>query len=434
MALPKRVVIGCSGGLDSTVLVDSLVRYRPDLTVILAHVNYSLREESNGDADFVRALAEKQDLRYFEKQADLSDLASGVEEAARKIRYDFFEAVKEEVGADAILLAHHQDDQVETILLQVIRGGLLQKKTGMAVKQGHYLRPFLGLSKASLKDYAEEQGLTWREDVTNQDPDYTGRNQLRQVVVPALTKINPKAKEHLLALAEQLGGAEALIEERAKELLPAFCQDYESVPSSWWPALLKEEARQAGLFKLTEAQLKAMVRLLKNEQKPQGRIDLAESFSFQKSYRRVAFVRLSQEKKKSVEKIGKDGQQAGSLVLELDQWYFWQGLCLGVRSVSEQESGENRLLLPADYVGPLTLERAKVNDRIPLNGGSKTVRRLLIDEKIPAEERPQTDLLKDREKNVLAVFLGQKRWYYTRFWPKDRPSGKQSLVWRIEEN
>ncbi|MBS9337313.1 tRNA lysidine(34) synthetase TilS [Fructobacillus parabroussonetiae] len=432
--LPKRVVVGCSGGLDSTVLVDSLHRFRPDVEVVVAHVNYRLRAESDGDADFVKALAADYQMAFEERVADLSQQASAVEEKARAIRFDFFEAVSKAHEATAVVLAQHQNDQVETVLLQMVRGGLLQKKTGMSKRQGRLLRPFLDLPKSALLAYAKEQGLSWREDLTNQDANYTGRNQLRQVVLPALTTVNAQAGQHILQLAEQLQADEALIERTAKHYLPAFERDFCSVEEDWWQPCLIVLAKQAGLYQLTKNQLTAMLTLLSNSQKPQGRMDLADGFYFQKSYQRLGFFRASPEKGNSQEKNKKVGQQAGSLVLELDQWYFWHGLCIRHQSKDERKAGLESLTLPDDLAGPLVLERARQDDQIPLKKGHKSVRRLLIDEKIPAEERPQTDLLKDREKNVLAVFLGQRRWYFTSHWPKDRPSGKQSLVWRIEEN
>ncbi|MBS9335598.1 tRNA lysidine(34) synthetase TilS [Fructobacillus sp. M1-13] len=429
-----KLVVACSGGLDSTVLLDSLSRYFPEATLLVAHVNYRLRQESDGDAAFVRSLCACRGVAFFEKVVDLSGEESGVEDKARKIRYDFFESIREEQAADAILLAQHRDDQVETVLLQMIRGGFYQQKAGMALIREHYLRPFLTLSKADLRYYAEKRGLAWREDRTNQDATYTGRNRLRQDVLPALRTINQRADEHLLQVADQLEKNDALLRRLAEKHQLLFEADFTKVDRELWPFCLRLLAESAGLYEVGDQQLRGMLHLMDSPQKSQGKVDLKHDFVARRSYHQIRISKNALEKKKSDEKFVNDRQQAGSLVLELDQWYFLDDLAFQVQGSPRQSSGLNRLFLPADVALPLRVERAKAADKIPLKKGRKSLRRLLIDEKIPAEERSKTYLLKDREKNVLAVFLGQKSWYYTGNWPKGRPSGKQCLVWRIEEN
>ncbi|MFC4761320.1 tRNA lysidine(34) synthetase TilS [Fructobacillus durionis] len=434
LALPKRVLVACSGGLDSTVLVDALCRYRSDVSVSVVHVDYCLREESRGDADFVQDFAEERGLPFYKKVADLSQEKQGVEEKARLIRFDFFEGLLKELGAGVVILAQHQDDQAETILMQIVRGGVFQRKFGMNQQSGHYLRPFLNFKKADLAEYAREHQLTWREDVTNQDPDYTKRNQIRNIVLPALNEVNGRAQEHIIQLAEQLSREELLIEGQAKRYLEPFYKNYNDVPRLWWFPCLKLIATRAGLYNLKESQIQDVVDLMRQTSKPNGRITLSDGYYFEKSYQTVDIFRENPNDVKSSKKLLKDGQKSDILVLELDQWYFLTDLRVRVQSNRPSEPDTGCLPLPDNLDGRLELVLAKSRDRIPLSSGHKTVRRLLIDEKIPAEERAKTYLLLDQEKNVLAVFLGQKQWYFTRNWPKDRPSGKQCLVWRIEEN
>ena len=130
----------------------------------------------------------------------------------------------------------------------------------------------------------------------------------------------------------------------------------------------------------------------------------------------------------------KVSQQNGPLVLELDQWYFFTDSMLKLQSNAFLPVNDQCIALPKQLDGPLSICLASKGDRLSIPNGHKTVRRLQIDEKIPVEDRAKTLLLKDQQENILAVFLGQKRWYFTQDWPKGQPNGKHCLVWRIEEN
>lgn len=434
LSLPKKVVLACSGGLDSTVLLDALCRYRNEVQLVVAHVNYRLRAESDGDAAFVRRLAERHGLTFYERVMDLSMETSAVEEQARRGRYAFFDEVLQQSGATALLLAQHQDDQLETILLQIIRGGTFQKKTGMPAQEGKYLRPFLSLTKSDLFDYATLHGLSWREDKTNQNSAYTKRNKLRLEVLPALKAMNERMPEHLLGLAEQLAKQQELITGQALRYLPDFQEDFSSVPREWWPACLTEMAKEKGLYQLKSSQINATCQLLKNAKQPNGRVDLADDYFFERTYQKIRLRKKERVATFQKKKMMKVAQQNGPLVLELDQWYFLTDSMLRMQESVPLESDEQYFCLPNDPGEEFMVTLANKDDRLAIAGGHKTVRRLLIDEKIPTEDRPKTCLLKDQKENVLAVFLGQKRWYFTADWPKKQPSDKRCLVWRIEEN
>lgn len=426
--------MACSGGLDSTLLLEALCRFRPEVQVTVAHVNYCLRSESTGDADFVRRLADRHGLLFYERVADLSKMETGVEEKARQNRYRFFDDVLSETGSSAVLLGQHRDDQVETILLQLIRGGAWQNKSGMAAESGRYRRPFLTLSKKELLAAAKEMGLAWREDQTNQDPHYTKRNQLRQVIIPALQEMNARFPEHLLELGTQMAEQQALIQGQAVRYYADFVQDYRSVPDEWWPACLKEMATRAGYYRLKKEQIDQFCQLLHHRQRPNGRIDLGDGYFFEKTYYEIALKKKETTAPVSNKKMVKVSQQNGPLVLELDQWYFFTDSMLKLQSNAFLPVNDQCIALPKQLDGPLSICLASKGDRLSIPSGHKTVRRLQIDEKIPVEDRAKTLLLKDQQENILAVFLGQKRWYFTQDWPKGQPNGKHCLVWRIEEN
>lgn len=190
-----RLAVACSGGRDSVVLLHLCLSARIKLVVL--HVNYGLRgAESNGDEQFVRNLAAEHNLEVRVKHADPEVFnpkrEQGIQEAARKVRYSWFDSL----GFDVVLLAHHANDQAETMLHNAIRGTGLRGLGAMRIDHGLYKRPLIPVSAEVIAQYAEIWNIEWREDSSNATTKYT-RNKLRHEVIPLLQTINPKAVEHL---------------------------------------------------------------------------------------------------------------------------------------------------------------------------------------------------------------------------------------------
>ncbi|GAO99372.1 tRNA lysidine(34) synthetase TilS [Fructobacillus ficulneus] len=423
---PEKVVLAVSGGLDSTVLLAAFHQFAPTVSVVVAHVNYQLRPEADGDAAFVEKMSEKYGLPFYQKTVSTKS-QTGVEEWARQVRYQFFDEIAQKTGATQVVLAQHQDDQVETLLLQLIRGGVNQPKIGMVANTGYYRRPFLGLTKADLKAYAISANLNWREDSTNADPTYTGRNKLRNEIIPALATINAKAVSHLAEFAQVEQQKQRLLSEQVETYLPSFKEDYQSVPSSWWQQILNAYLRKAGAYQVKNRSIDDFLELLHNQQKPNGQVNLGNGFVLVKEYQKIKLLN-----EQNAQKIQKNGRKAKGLVLKLDQWQFFDQ---GKLQWASQKPGQadQILVLPDDITGDLELIQAQPADKVPLRVGSKTVRRLLIDQKIPVANRAKTWLLKDQNDHVLAVWLGQSSWYCPGDWHRPKIA-KQWVVWRIEEN
>jgi len=187
-----RLLVGLSGGSDSTALVLLLQELStPDgfAVVSLAHLNHRLRASADRDEQFCRALAERVGLRIEVESIDVGAYAQSqrlsIEEAARRLRYDFFHRVAEVVGADRIAVGHTRDDQAETFLLKLIRGAGLTGLGGIYPRRGQVIRPLLDLSRTQLRDYLVSRGQTWVEDETNLDLS-NPRNRIRHKVIPEL--------------------------------------------------------------------------------------------------------------------------------------------------------------------------------------------------------------------------------------------------------
>lgn len=192
-------LLACSGGLDSICLGTMLIGAKIPFEV--AHVNFCLREEeSKGDEIFVKNWANSNGKTIHLLQPDTVSFAKenqlSTQMAARKIRYDWFEEIRIARNLQGIILAHQEDDQMETIFLNLLRGTGIEGIYGMAERRGWLIRPLLPFSRSKLLDFAIQNGLEWREDSSNSKTDYK-RNKLRIQGLPALYEISEDAKVNL---------------------------------------------------------------------------------------------------------------------------------------------------------------------------------------------------------------------------------------------
>ena len=202
----KRYLLACSGGLDSMALAHLL--HAAGIQLELAHVNFGLRgTESDGDEEFVKNWAQDRSLAIHIHQANTVEWSEkkgiSIQMAAREIRYQFFEEIRNQKNLEGIILAHHQDDQLETIFLNLVRGTGIEGLYGMSARRGWLIRPLLPFSRAQLESYMEEVKQTWREDRSNATNDYK-RNKLRHSGLPAIYNLEPDTRQNLLQSFERL--------------------------------------------------------------------------------------------------------------------------------------------------------------------------------------------------------------------------------------
>jgi len=210
-----RVAMAVSGGADSLAMMMLLLELRSELGIVLsvAHVNHKLRgAESDQDEQFVAKLAAEQGLELFACKAAIDrNSGSGLESAARKLRYEFFQELTRTGRATRIATAHTLDDQAETLLLRMFRGTGIRGLAGILPRMqlqsdgrtcGEVVRPLLGFRRAELREYLNARRQDWREDSSNQDVTFV-RNRLRRRLMPQITKeFGETALEHLAELAE----------------------------------------------------------------------------------------------------------------------------------------------------------------------------------------------------------------------------------------
>lgn len=205
-----RVLCAVSGGLDSMCLLHYLDTWgrRHGFSVGAAHFNHRLRPAADRDEDFVRDWCAGRSIPFYAGSGQVRGLAENLglslEEAGRKLRYDFLRKTAEREGFSAVLTAHHTGDNAETMLLNLIRGTGLKGLCGIPPERDIILRPFLGLNREELAAYAAAHGIPHVEDETNADPDAAARNLLRLKVLPLLRQLNPRAEAHMARTAALL--------------------------------------------------------------------------------------------------------------------------------------------------------------------------------------------------------------------------------------
>lgn len=380
-----RVLCAVSGGLDSMCLLHFVSR-QPGLTVAAAHFNHRLRDTAGRDEAFVRDWCAGRDIPFFAGDGDVAVMARkeglSVEEAARRARYAFLENTAAEGGFDAILTAHHADDNAETVLLNLIRGTGTAGLAGIPRVRGNILRPFLETSRAELAAYAAAHDIPHVEDETNTDPDAAARNRLRLQVMPLLKEINPAAAENIAAAAAILARESEAMEAVAAQLAEKVsvtaegvsvpCDELLTVPGAVAErAVLQLLALAAGKRKdISASHVKAVLELA--ERGDDGwAVALPCSLTARKT---DGILRICRETKEgSVPLLPGEPVRWGGYLLTLLEHPAGEGL-----SLREPRPEESVTVKPCEPGAYMTLPGAR---------GARSIKRLCTDRRIRPEER-----------------------------------------------
>lgn len=198
-------------------LCHALLHQRPDLTLIPAHVDHGLRANSTDDAEFVMGMMARWELPC-ETYKPRAPKSGNIEAWGRDKRYDFFEKLVKKHKADLVLTAHHQDDDVETLIMHLLRGTRVKGLSGMQIQRGKLVRPLLFTPRSEITEYADYHDLPFREDPSNQDEQFT-RNFLRNKVVPVLTHVYPDFPERWQDQKEYWLELQTYLESQAQSFL-----------------------------------------------------------------------------------------------------------------------------------------------------------------------------------------------------------------------
>ena len=232
-----KIVVGVSGGPDSICLLDILIKLKKELNfnICVAHINHGIRDDAYDDAEYVEKFCKNNNIDFYLKQADVTYISKtkkiGLEEAGRKVRYDFFEEIFKKVNGTKIATAHTASDNAETVLMNLIRGtGMSGLKGITAVRDNKFIRPLIDCSRKEIEEYCEEEQLNPRYDTTNYENDYT-RNKIRNLLIPFIEKeFNPNIISSLKRLSEIVSTENEYLEEITDKI-------YEEI-------LIKEEKKE----------------------------------------------------------------------------------------------------------------------------------------------------------------------------------------------
>lgn len=206
-----KIVIGVSGGPDSMCLLDSLycLKEKLGIEIFVAHINHMIREEADEETEYVKEYCKNKNIKCYVKKADVEKLAKeqklGTEEMGRKIRYEFFNEVAQKENANKIATAHNLNDNVETVLMNILRGSGISGLKGIEISRKEtnieYIRPIRECERQEIEEYCEEQNLDPRIDKTNFESIYN-RNKIRNEIIPYLKKeFNPNVLEGINRLS-----------------------------------------------------------------------------------------------------------------------------------------------------------------------------------------------------------------------------------------
>ena len=223
------LIVALSGGMDSMCLFDAFYKLQSEVNykMMALHVHHGIRgREADRDLTFVNEYCKNFDVNLIIEKVDAPTFAKKnnltLEEAARKLRYNIFDkewkdlSIKNEKNDVYILVAHHEKDQVETIIHNIVRGTGLKGLAGMKKQNGYILRPLLDIKKEEIKKYIDDYDVPYVDDSTNDDINYT-RNFIRKEVIDKLEKINSKASDHIIELSKMSLEINNYIEKESKK-------------------------------------------------------------------------------------------------------------------------------------------------------------------------------------------------------------------------
>ena len=385
------VICAVSGGADSMALLWGMYLLQEKLQIHLeaAHFNHHLRgAESDGEEAFVRDFCGQFQIPLWVGEGNVVPGEKGLEAAARDARYGFLKTLSGKVAT-----AHTADDNSETVVMHLIRGSGLKGLGGIAPVRGSLIRPMLNITRSQVEAFLEEYSIPHREDSSNRTDDFL-RNRIRHHVMPLLKGENPKFSENISAMAQRLRQDESLLEAQAHyETLPPVSQ-LQLQPESIRHRMLERFLKENGV-KEPENQHILQADALVFSEKPSARGSFPGGIVVERQYDRLIIA-------------------AESL--------SWGPICLpeegeveipelGLRVITQpgaepENTGETFTVQP---VGQMVLRCRMAADAMRLPGGTKTLKKLFTDRKIPASQRNSIPIVAD-DKGVLGVYtIGANR-------------------------
>ncbi|MBO6523489.1 MAG: tRNA lysidine(34) synthetase TilS [Balneolaceae bacterium] len=392
------LILGVSGGPDSMALLYTL--FKLNVNVFVIHINYSIRgESSNLDQELVEGMSAEWGFECCSVKLDSKKAKGNFQNWAREERYRIFRELKEELQADTILTAHHQDDQIETILQRLFRGSGPQTWKGLSLWDGELLRPLLTITKKEVLKYCEEEAIPFRIDESNLESKYA-RNFLRNEFSESMDEFFPGWKENILGLREKGRLTEAAVNHIYKEVLKNSELNLQRFSE------LSEELKTSILKTYIEDQVSGMklskgliLELLKVESLQAGTsVAINDQYSLMRGRGMISIH---------------NSEESGILEVSLSKEKVEEGFSVNNLAFNILETREQGLVLSLDsdkLNWPLTLRGWKNGDRFQPFGmdGSQKISDHLTNKKIPSVKKEKALILSGADSTIYAIIFPQE--------------------------
>lgn len=386
MIAPKdHIICAVSGGKDSMALLFALYLLKDKLGIRLsaAHFNHNLRgEESRRDAAFVQDFCSRYEIPLYQESALVTAGDKGLEAAARDARYAFLRALPGKIAT-----AHTADDNAETLLLHLVRGTGLKGLGGITPVSGNVIRPMLTVTAQDVSDFLREWSLPHIEDSSNESDCFL-RNRLRHHVMPLLKAENPALAQSLSATALRLRADEAFLS-RSAQAEPFTVENLRRMHSAQRSRLLEAFLREQGVREPEAAHIKMAENLIFSDN-PSAKAQFPGGITIARRYDTLEAL------------VNAPAPEAVVLPCPGSVCFGpWRISCAPAEAVVRR--ADCFTVLP---VGPIWVRPRAAGDTLRLSGGSKTLKKLFIDRKIPAAQRPQIPVIADDGGILGAGYIG----------------------------
>lgn len=411
ISLAKEViVVGVSTGVDSMVLLDELIRAKAqiDFEIVVAHVNHQKRVESIEEEEFIKKYCKMHNLSLCIKRLESSEVNGGnFQSLARTMRYSFFKEVMDKYNSKYLFLAHHANDNIETIIMRLIRGSNLVGYSGMnyVTPLDNYLivRPFLDILKDEIYGLAQKREIKYYEDASNKENIYT-RNRIREEIVPLLFLENPSVNKQFSHFSELIRNAGGIVNNMVENYINSFVLVKDNGVELSRTDFLKLDLffQNEVLFTLTKslslskANIDELLKLI-NSHKVNLLVNFKDNLTFVREYEKITLLFYNLE----IPKIELVIDECG--IYDIDE----KRQIIVAKKSNKNLTNFNTLWYNSNML-PITIRSRQDGDRIELSSGSKKVSDLLIDKKIGILQREQCLLVVDKYANILSVLGVEK--------------------------
>lgn len=421
------ILVGFSGGMDSSVLLYLLMKIKDkyNLQISAAHLNHQVRgKEALRDENFCKSISKKYNIKFFLSHEDMHGLAKkehiSKEEAGRRLRHEFFDKIKNENNIDKIALAHNYDDQVETLIMRILRGTGIDGLSGISYKSGNYIRPILNIKRSDIENFILKNDIPYVEDSTNKENNYH-RNKIRNILIPELEeKYNPNLKEAIFNLSEI-----AKIENETLENITKKCfkdvvylkngkgildiNNFNKLDKGIKNRIIRMIFDKI-LGNTNDLSFENVEEIIELTYSQSGKyIDNINDLTIRNSFGKLIFEK---EKNKSDLPL--------YIELNLGRNIINDSLEIEVKKSNKKTDGSDEITIPLEFINDkLILRNRKNGDRMKPKGlnGTKKLKDIFIDKKIDRKKRDEYFIIAD-SKNI--------------YWIKDLI--KSELVYKESEN